>query len=149
MTDRTAPLRRSLRDAGLRVTEPRVAVLEWLDGHPHATADQVGQGVRGARIPKVSTQAIYGVLDACTQAGLVRRIRPADHPARYERQTHDNHHHVVCRSCGLVEDVACQGDDPPCLTPDDTHGYVLDEAEVTFWGLCQACIEGQERDPTP
>jgi Fe2+ or Zn2+ uptake regulation protein len=131
-----------LRQAGLRVTAPRQSVLQWLAEHPHATAEQIRRGVaRG--LGSVSPQTVYDVLAACTAAGLVRRIEPAGHPARFERRTGDNHHHVVCRSCGRTEDVDCAVklavDVRPCLTPSDDHGYVLDEAEVVFWGSCPSC----------
>lgn len=127
-----------LRLAGLRVTAPRRSVLQWLDEHPHATAEQIRSGVR-QRLGSVSTQTVYDVLAACTCAGLVRRIEPAGHPARFERRTGDNHHHVVCRACGRTEDVDCAVGARPCLTPSDDHGYQLDEAEVVFWGLCPTC----------
>lgn len=127
-----------LRAAGLRVTAPRVAVLDWLAEHPHATADQIGLGVR-QRIGSVSTQAVYDVLAACTGIGLVRRIEPAGHPARFERRTGDNHHHLVCRGCGRTEDVDCVLDTRPCLTPSDARGFAVDEAELVFWGRCPAC----------
>ena len=126
-----------LRRAGLRVTAPRRSVLQWLAEHPHATAEQIRSGVQ--RPGSVSTQAVYDVLAACTRAGLVRRIEPAGHPARFERRTGDNHHHLVCRSCGRTEDIDCAVGARPCLTPSDDHGYVLDEAEVVFWGLCPTC----------
>ncbi|MQA16983.1 MAG: transcriptional repressor [Pseudonocardiaceae bacterium] len=132
------PPQQQLRDAGLRVTAPRVAVLHWLAEHPHSTADQVGNGVR-QRIGSVSTQAVYDVLAACTETGLVRRIEPAGHPARFERRIGDNHHHLVCRSCGRTEDVDCVVDARPCLTPNNGFGFAVDEAEVVFWGLCPAC----------
>jgi Fur family ferric uptake transcriptional regulator len=127
-----------LRDVGLRVTAPRVTVLQVLAGHAHATADDVARLAR-ARLGGVSTQAVYDVLAACTQAGLVRRIEPAGSPARYETRTSDNHHHLVCRSCGRTTDVDCVVGGRPCLTPDDDAGYVLDEAEIVFWGLCPNC----------
>jgi Fur family transcriptional regulator, stress-responsive regulator len=127
-----------LRLAGLRVTAPRQSVLEWLAEHPHATADEIRTGA-AQRLGSVSTQAVYDVLAACVGAGLVRRIEPAGHPARFERRTGDNHHHLVCRSCGHTEDVDCAVGAQPCLTPSDDHGYALDEAEVVFWGLCPTC----------
>jgi Fur family transcriptional regulator, stress-responsive regulator len=127
-----------VRQAGMRVTRPRVAVLDWLDEHPHATADQVGAGAR-ASLGSLSTQAVYDVLAAFTDAGLVRRIEPAGHPARFECRTGDNHHHVVCRGCGRTEDVDCVVGASPCLTPDDTHAFSVDEAEVVFWGWCPEC----------
>ncbi|MDN5917137.1 MAG: transcriptional repressor [Pseudonocardia sp.] len=129
---------RRLRDAGLRVTAPRVAVLEVLGGHPHASADTVAAQVR-SRLGRVSTQAVYDVLAACTEAGLVRRIRPAGSAALFETRTGDNHHHLVCRPCGRTTDVDCAGDASPCLIPDDDAGYLLDEAEIVFWGRCPDC----------
>ena len=128
----------ALRDAGLRVTAPRRAVLAWLAEHPHSTADAVGTGVR-AELGTISTQAVYDVLAACVDAGLVRRIEPAGHPARFARRVADNHHHVVCRRCGAAADVDCAIGPTPCLKPSDTHGFAVDEAEVVFWGLCPAC----------
>lgn len=136
-----------LRRAGLRVTGPRRAVLEWLTEHPHATADQIACAVR-ERIGSVSTQAIYDVLGVCGDAGLVRRIEPAGHPGRYERRTGDNHHHLVCRSCGRTEDADCTAGARPCLVPDHDHGYAIDEAEVVFWGLCPDCKSTATLDET-
>ena len=140
-------LRRRLRAAGLRVTAPRLAVLEWLAGHPHTTADQVTTGVR-EQIGSVSTQAVYDVLGACVRADLVRRIEPAGHPARFETRTGDNHHHLVCRGCGRTEDVDCVVGAAPCLEPSDDHGYRVDEAEVVFWGLCADCQTRESRSRT-
>jgi Fe2+ or Zn2+ uptake regulation protein len=131
-------LRRRLRAVGLRVTAPRLAVLTWLATHPHATADQVMVGVR-QRLKSVSTQAVYDVLHACTRANLVRRIEPAGHPARFETRTSDNHHHLVCRGCDRTEDVDCVVGFAPCLEPSSALGFVVDEAEVVFWGLCPDC----------
>lgn len=128
-----------LRSVGLRVTAPRVAVLEWLAEHPHSTADQVTTAVR-ARLGAVSGQAVYDVLHAYTQAGLVRRIEPAGHPARFETRAGDNHHHVVCRSCGRTEDVDCVRGSRPCLEPESTAGFAIDEAEIVFWGTCPDCL---------
>jgi Fe2+ or Zn2+ uptake regulation protein len=127
-----------LRRAGLRVTVPRQAVLQWLAEHPHATAEQIRSGV-AQRLGSISPQTVYDVLAACTAAGLVHRMEPAGHPARFERRTGDNHHHVVCRLCGRTEDVDCAVNVPLCLTPSDDHGYLLDEAEVVFWGRCPSC----------
>jgi Fe2+ or Zn2+ uptake regulation protein len=143
-----------LRLAGLRVTAPRQSVLRWLAEHPHATAEEIRAGV-AQRLGSVSTQAVYDVLAACTTAGLVRRIEPAGHPARFERRAGDNHHHLVCRSCGRTEDVDCAVGVRPCLTPSEDHGYVIDEAEVVFWGLCPTCRavavvpdDDDEKNPT-
>jgi Fe2+ or Zn2+ uptake regulation protein len=130
--------RDQLRAAGLRVTAPRLAVLEWLTMNPHTTADQIAAGVR-ERLDSVSTQAIYDVLNACTRAKLLRRIEPAGHPARFEARTSDNHHHLVCRMCDRTEDVDCLTGLAPCLEPSDARGFLLDEAEVVFWGLCPVC----------
>lgn len=130
-----------LRQAGLRVTEPRRAVLAWLAQHPHATVEQIGRGVR-QQLASVSRQALYDVLAVCGRAGLVRWIEPAGHPARYERRTGDNHHHLVCRACGRVDDLDCVSGTPPCLQPSEDRGYTLDEAEVLFWGVCRSCVTG-------
>jgi Fe2+ or Zn2+ uptake regulation protein len=127
-----------LRAAGLRVTAPRVATLDWLHGHPHSTADEVAEGVR-ERLGSVSTQAIYDVLHACARTGLLRRIEPAGHPARFETRTADNHHHLVCRVCGRTEDVDRVVGFAPCLEPSNSAGFLVDEAEVVFWGHCPDC----------
>lgn len=127
-----------LREHGLRVTAPRLAVLGVLEGAAHLDADEVLQQVR-ATLPTVSVQAVYDVLHALADAGLLRRIEPAGHPARYERRTGDNHHHVVCRGCGAVDDVDCVVGHAPCLTPSSSAGFAVETAEVTFWGLCPAC----------
>lgn len=136
-----------LRGAGLRVTAPRQSVLHWLAEHPHATVEQIRSGV-AQRLGSVSPQTVYDVLAACTAAGLLRRIEPAGHPARFECRTGDNHHHVVCRSCGHTEDVDCAVTVRPCLTPSDDHGYLLDEAEVVFWGVCPSCRAPAHDRPT-
>lgn len=138
----TDPHSGALHRAGLRSTRPRRAVLAWLVDHPHSTADAVGIGVR-EQYGAVSTQAVYDVLAACTDAGLVRRIEPAGHPARFERRVGDNHHHLVCRECGRTEDVDCVVGAPPCLTPADDHDFAVDEAEVVFWGRCPTCTQQQ------
>ena len=127
-----------LRGASLRVTRPRLAVLAAVHDHPHAETDSIIRAVR-AELGDVSTQAVYDVLRALTDAGLVRRIEPAGSVARYESRVADNHHHVVCRSCGAVADVDCAVGHTPCLTASDDHGYEIDEAEVTYWGLCPTC----------
>ena len=127
-----------LRQHGLRVTAPRLAVLDALEGRAHLDADEVLQQVR-TTLPTVSVQAVYDVLHALADAGLLRRIEPAGHPARYERRTGDNHHHVVCRGCGAVDDVDCVVGHAPCLSPSSSSGFAVEVAEVTFWGLCPAC----------
>ena len=131
-----------LRDAGLRVTRPRVAVLTALDARPHADTGAVIAEVR-SDLPRVSHQAVYDCLGALTAAGLVRRIQPAGSVARYELRVADNHHHLVCRRCGAVTDVDCATGEAPCLTPTpdpDRHaGFQVDEAEVIYWGICADC----------
>jgi Fe2+ or Zn2+ uptake regulation protein len=133
--DRFAQL---LRRAGLRVTAPRLAVLRVLEAEAHADTEQVIRRVR-SELGTVSHQAVYNVLAAFAEAGIVRRIEPAGSAALYELRVGDNHHHVVCRRCGAVADVDCAVGKRPCLTPSDAHGYLLDEAEVTFFGTCPAC----------
>jgi Fe2+ or Zn2+ uptake regulation protein len=120
------------------VTRPRVAVLTAVHDHPHADTDSI-IGVVRENLTDVSTQAVYDVLRALSTAGLVRRIEPAGSAARYESRVADNHHHVVCRSCGAIADVDCAVGETPCLTASDNHGYAIDEAEVTYWGLCPTC----------
>jgi len=124
--------------ADLRVTRPRLAVLEAVHGNPHADTETIFEAVR-VFLPAVSRQAVYDVLHAFTAAGLVRRIQPSGSVARYEARVGDNHHHVVCRSCGVIVDVDCAVGDAPCLTASDNNGFVLDEAEVIYWGLCPDC----------
>ena len=138
MLPATHEYERLLRGASLRVTRPRVAVLAAVYGHPHADTGAILEAVR-ERLGEVSQQAVYDVLRALTEAGLVRRIHPPGSVARYESRVADNHHHVVCRSCGAIEDVDCVVGDTPCLTAADHTGYVIDEAEVVFHGLCPAC----------
>ncbi|MEU4335394.1 Fur family transcriptional regulator [Micromonospora lupini] len=127
-----------LRAASLRVTRPRLAVLAALREHPHVGTDAVIALVR-AEHPTVSHQAVYDVLRVLTDAGLVRRIQPAGATARYESRVADNHHHVVCRSCGAIADVECAVGQAPCLTASNDHGFVVDEAEVVYWGTCPGC----------
>ncbi|SDE99359.1 Fur family transcriptional regulator, ferric uptake regulator [Blastococcus aurantiacus] len=127
-----------LRETGLRVTRPRLSVLDVLSAHPHADADTIVTGAR-AQHPTLSPQTVYGVLDALVSVGLARRIEPAGAPALFELRVGDNHHHLVCRSCGVVADVDCAVGAAPCLSPSDAAGFVVDEAEVVFWGLCRAC----------
>jgi Fe2+ or Zn2+ uptake regulation protein len=127
-----------LRERGLRVTAVRVAVLEAVRQRPHEGVDKIMAAV-ATRLGSVSKQAVYDALDALVGASIVRRIEPAGRPALYEARVGDNHHHIVCRSCGAVDDVDCSVGDAPCLEPAQTHGFVVDEAEVTFWGLCPDC----------
>jgi Fur family transcriptional regulator, stress-responsive regulator len=127
-----------LRGAGLRVTAARVALLETVRGGDHLDAEAIAAGVRD-RVGHVSLQAVYEALHALAAAGLIRRIEPAGSPTRYEGRVMDNHHHVVCRSCGVVADVDCATGEAPCLTASDDHGFSIDEAEVVYWGLCPNC----------
>ncbi|MCU1629530.1 MAG: Fur family transcriptional regulator [Pseudonocardia sp.] len=127
-----------LRGVALRVTRPRLAALFAVHDHPHADTDSIIRVVR-EDLGEVSHQAVYDVLRALTAAGLVRRIQPAGSPARYESRVGDNHHHVVCRSCGAIADVDCAVGTTPCLTASDDHGFAIDEAEVVYWGLCPGC----------
>jgi Fur family ferric uptake transcriptional regulator len=127
-----------LRAAGLRVTSARLAILEAVRGGTHPGADEVARMVR-ERLGHVTLQAVYEALGAFVAAGLIRRIEPAGSPTRYEGRVGDNHHHVVCRSCGTITNVDCVVGRAPCLKPSDTNGFVIDEAEVTFWGLCDQC----------
>ncbi|MBO0832569.1 MAG: transcriptional repressor [Actinobacteria bacterium] len=127
-----------LREAGLRVTRPRIAVLTALHDHPHADTDAITSVVR-ADLGAVSHQAVYDVLRVLTDAGLARRIQPSGSAARYEARVGDNHHHMVCRSCGAIVDVDCAVGYAPCLTASDDNGFAIDEAEVVYWGLCPQC----------
>src|SRR6266516_993840 len=135
----TSDFERMLRGVALRVTRPRVAVLTALHDHPHADTDSIISVVR-ENLGDVSHQAVYDVLRALTDAGLVRRIQPLGSVARYEARVRDNHHHVVCRSCGAIADVDCAVGDAPCLTAADDSGYEIDEAEVIYWGRCPECV---------
>ena len=135
----TAPeLETVLRGAALRVTRPRLAVLAAVSDRPHADTDSIIRAVR-AELGEVSHQAVYDVLRALTVAGLLRRIQPAGSVARYEARVGDNHHHVVCRSCGAIADVDCAVGHTPCLTASEDHGFAVDEAEVVYWGTCPTC----------
>jgi Fur family ferric uptake transcriptional regulator len=138
-----ADLERRLRDADLRVTQPRLAVLAAVGEHPHADTDTIIRAVR-AELPDVSKQAVYDVLRALTEASIVRRIDPPGSVARYEARVGDNHHHVVCRQCGTIADVDCAVGDTPCLIASDDHGFAIDEAEVVYRGYCPECL----RQPT-
>jgi Fe2+ or Zn2+ uptake regulation protein len=131
-------LQELLRGAALRVTRPRVAVLTAVYAHPHADTDSSIGAVRND-LPEVSHQAVYDSLHTLTAAGLVRRIQPLGSVARYESRVGDNHHHAVCRSCGVIADVDCAVGHAPCLTASEDNGFVIDEAEVIYWGLCLDC----------
>ena len=136
-----------LRGVALRVTRPRVAVLTAVHEHPHADTDSIIRAVR-AGLPDVSHQAVYDSLNTLTSAGLVRRIQPSGSVARYESRVGDNHHHVVCRSCGVIADVDCAVGEAPCLTPSDENdlleGFAIDEAEIIYWGMCPDCVAAQQ-----
>lgn len=137
-----------LRQHGLNVTAQRLAVLEAVSAHPHATADEVVEGVRAA-IGTVSRQAVYDALGVFGERGIIRRIQPAGSPARYENRVGDNHHHLVCRRCGDMMDVDCSVGSRPCLEASNDHGFVIDEAEVVYWGHCPACQSSTGADPEP
>ena len=146
----TVELEQLLRSAELRVTRPRVAVLAAVHQHPHADTDTIIGAVRTG-LGDVSHQAVYDVLRALTEARLLRRIQPSGSVARYEARVGDNHHHVVCRSCGTIADVDCAVGHAPCLTASDDHGFVVDEAEVVYWGTCPSCATTttEDRPATP
>ncbi len=126
------------RDAGLRVTAPRLAVLAAVRAGDHLTVEEIAASAH-KRIGSISMQAVYDVLAALVRVGLVRRIEPAGSPARFETRVKDNHHHIICRSCGAVVDVDCAVGEAPCLEPSSASGYVIDEAEIIYWGLCPIC----------
>lgn len=128
----------ALRAAGLRVTEPRVAVYDALRANPHASADAVFAVIASA-VPRTSIQSVYNALSDFAEAGLVRRIEPAGRSMLFELRVDDNHHHLVCSACGAVEDIDCVIGAAPCLEPSDTHGFTVQAAEVTFWGVCRTC----------
>lgn len=136
-----------LRERSIYVTAPRLAVLRAVGAQPHIAAEAVVQAVR-AEIGSVSRQAVYDTLNTLTEHGLLRRIQPIGSPARYEDRTADNHHHLVCRSCGKVVDIDCAVGARPCLTAGDDHGFDIDEADVTYWGYCPDCRHGAA-EPVP
>lgn len=148
----------ALRAAHLRVTRPRLAVLDAVAAYPHSDTDTLIQAVR-TTAGTVSHQAVYDVLRVLVDAGLVRRIEPPGSPARYEMRVGDNHHHLVCRRCGVIVDVDCAVGYRPCLTASDNHGFAIDEAEVVYWGVCPDCraagssptsgITSSHRNPPP
>ncbi|MEV1065355.1 Fur family transcriptional regulator [Streptomyces sp. NPDC050263] len=135
---RTPTTAEELRGVGLRVTAARVALLETVRDGDHLGVEAIATGVRD-RVGHISLQAVYEALHALATAGLVRRIEPPGSPARFEGRVGDNHHHLVCRSCGTVADVDCAVGHAPCLTAADDRGFSIDEAEVIYWGLCPAC----------
>jgi Fur family transcriptional regulator, stress-responsive regulator len=137
-----------LRAVGLRVTAARLAILDTVRSGDHLDVDTVTSRVR-ERLGQVSVQAVYEALHAFTGAGLVRRLEPAGSPARFEGRVGDNHHHLVCRDCGRVTDVDCTVGEAPCLEPADKAGYLVDEADVTFWGYCPDCREVAATSPGP
>jgi Fur family ferric uptake transcriptional regulator len=131
-----------LRERGLQVTAQRLAVLRAVSARPHGTADEIAEDVRGT-IGAISKQAVYDALAVLAEKGILRRIQPARSPARYEDRVDDNHHHVICRTCGRTTDVDCVVGYRPCLTAADDSGFQIDEAEVIFWGTCPACLAGR------
>ncbi|NUM53268.1 MAG: transcriptional repressor [Candidatus Hydrogenedentes bacterium] len=128
-----------LREHGVHVTAQRLAVIRAVSARPHGTADDIAEDVR-AEIGAISRQAVYDALGLLTEKGLIRRIQPSGSPARYEDRVGDNHHHLICRSCGKTVDVDCAVGDTPCLTAADDSGYLIDEAEVIYWGICPECL---------
>ncbi len=133
---------KALREHGLQVTAQRIAVIRAVSHRPHATADEVAEWVR-ADIGAISKQAVYDALSALTEKGLIRRIQPAGSVARYEDRVGDNHHHMICRSCGTTVDVDCAAGEAPCLAPSHTAGFQVEEAEVIYWGTCPGCLSGR------
>jgi Fur family ferric uptake transcriptional regulator len=128
-----------LREHGVQVTVQRLAVLRAVSSYPHSTADEVAERVR-AEIGTISRQAVYDALGILADNNLIRRIQPAGSPALYECRVGDNHHHLICRTCGKTADVDCTVGNAPCLAPSDSAGYRIDEAEVIFWGTCPECL---------
>ncbi len=135
-----------LRRHGVQVTAQRLAVLRAVTEAPHSTAADIDAVVRG-EIGAISMQAVYDALSTLTEKGIIRRIQPAGSPARYEDRVGDNHHHLICRSCGEMVDVDCAVGEAPCLTAADASGYVIDEAEVIYWGRCPECVASQAPIP--
>ena len=129
-----------LRERGVQVTAQRLAVLRAVSAQPHITADAVAESVR-TEIGAISMQSVYDSLALLVAEGLLRRIQPSGSPARFEDRVGDNHHHLICRTCGRVVDVDCALGAAPCLTPHAGGGYEIDEAEVAFWGRCPSCLE--------
>jgi Fur family ferric uptake transcriptional regulator len=138
MASESPSIAEELRGAGFRVTAARVALLATVRHGDHLGVEEIAAGVR-ERVGHITLQAVYDALNAFNTAGLVRRIEPAGSPARFEGRIGDNHHHVICRSCGAIADVDCAVGEAPCLDASDDHGFTIDEAEVIYWGLCSAC----------
>jgi Fur family ferric uptake transcriptional regulator len=138
-----------LREKGLQITAQRIAVMRAVTEQPHCTADDVADLVRD-EIGSISRQAVYDVLGVLVEKGLIRRIQPAGSPARYEDRVGDNHHHLICRTCGMTVDVDCAVGETPCLNASDNSGYQIDEAEVIYWGTCPACLSQRSKSkPKP
>ena len=137
-----------LRQRGIQVTAQRLAVLRAVSAQPHVTADGVAEAVR-AEIGAISLQSVYDALGLLVAAGLLRRIQPSGSPARFEDRVGDNHHHLICRTCGRVVDVDCSVGAAPCLTAADDQGYEIDEAEVAYWGRCPECVAAGTTGPRP
>ncbi len=137
-----------IRATGLRVTKPRLTVLDALERTPHATADEVLATVRHV-LPEITVQSIYMVLHSLTDAGLLRQLDLAQSPARYETRVADNHHHAVCTVCGRIEDVNCAFGHAPCLTPTEPHGMTIYVADVVYQGVCTNCLADTTDSATP
>ena len=145
----TADVEQLLRERGVQVTAQRLAIMRSVSSHPHATADVVADDVRSV-LGSISRQAVYDTLGVLVDKQLVRRIQPAGSAARYEDRVGDNHHHLICRGCGVMFDIDCAAGEVPCLTADDDHGFEIDEAEVVYWGRCPTCRPARtETSPTP
>jgi Fur family ferric uptake transcriptional regulator len=137
-----------LRKHGLQVTAQRLALLRAVSSHPHATADDLIDEVRGV-LGSISRQAVYGALNVLVEKDLIRRIQPAGSPARYEDRVGDNHHHLICRGCSTLHDIDCAVGETPCLIASDDHGFEIDEAEVIYWGYCPSCQKENAAAPKP
>lgn len=135
----------TLRDHGLQVTAQRLAVMRAVAAHPHATVEDVLAAVR-ADIGTISRQSTYDALSVLVEKGVLQRIQPVGSPARFEDRVGDNHHHLVCRSCGALSDVDCAVGYTPCLTPSNDWSYEVDEAEVVYWGTCPSCVASRAHD---
>lgn len=144
MSERSADTAQLLRQHGVQVTAQRLAVLRAVSTEPHGTADDIEELVRN-EIGAISRQAVYDALGTLTDKGLIRRIQPARSPARYEDRVDDNHHHLVCRTCGVTVDIDCVVGSTPCLQANGDHGFTIDEAEVVFWGQCPSCQRTPEK----